>query len=51
MRPVRRADILWSDAEVEAYVALKQQTEKLQKNIPCYVKEIVRAHLKEGGTI
>lgn len=51
MRPVRRADILWSETEVEDYEKLKQRTEKLQKNIPRYVKEIVRAHLKEGGAI
>ena len=36
-------------AEVADYEKLKEQTEKLQKNIPGYVKEIVRAHLKEEG--
>jgi len=50
MRPVRRADILWSETEVEDYERVKQQSEKLQKNIPRYVKEIVRAHLKDQGT-
>ena len=34
----------------DTYERLKHQTEKLQKNIPGYVKEIVRAHLKERET-
>lgn len=50
MRPVRRADILWSEWEVEDYERLKQRTEQLQKNIPGYVKEIINAHLASGGT-
>ena len=50
MRPVRRVDILWSETEVEDYERLKNQTEKLQKNIPGYVKEIINAHLRSGKT-
>jgi hypothetical protein len=50
MRSIRRADVLWSEAEVADYEKLKQQTKRLQKNIPGYVKEIVRAHLKGEGT-
>jgi hypothetical protein len=50
MRPVRRADILWSEAEVTDYEKLKQQTARLQKNIPSYVKEIINAHLRGGTT-
>ncbi|MBE0543786.1 MAG: HNH endonuclease [Verrucomicrobia bacterium] len=50
MRPVRRADILWGEAEVQDYERLKRQTKKLQKNIPGYVKEIVNAHLRGGTT-
>ena len=46
MRPVRRADILWSEGEVADYELLKQKTEQLQKNIPGYVKEIVKEYLK-----
>ncbi|MBI3320481.1 MAG: hypothetical protein HYZ89_07860 [Candidatus Omnitrophica bacterium] len=46
IRPVRRADILWSEEEVADYELLKQKTEQLQKNIPGYVKEIVKEHLK-----
>jgi hypothetical protein len=46
MRQIRRADILWIEAEVEIYEKLKQRTLQLQKNIPGYVKEIVEQHLK-----
>lgn len=49
MRPIRRADILWSEGEVEDYERLKRLTERLQKNIPSYVKEIINTHLKGGG--
>jgi len=46
MRQIRRADIMWTEGEVAVYEKLKQQTLKLQKNIPGYVKEIVKEHLK-----
>ncbi len=46
MREARRADILWTGAEVESYERLKQKTLQLQKSIPGYVKEIIEQHLK-----
>lgn len=46
MREARRADILWTGAEIQSYERLKQRTLELQKNIPAYVKEIVEKHLK-----
>jgi hypothetical protein len=46
MRPLRRTDIMWTGAEVETYERLKKQTQELQKHIPGYVKEIIKAHLK-----
>jgi len=46
MRQIRRADIMWTEKEVEVYEKLKQRTLQLQKNIPGYVKEIVEEHLK-----
>ena len=49
MRPIRRADIVWSENEVSDYERLKRRTEQLQKNIPGYVKEIVNAHLDSSG--
>jgi hypothetical protein len=46
MREVRRADIIWAGGEVREYERLKQRTIALQKNVPAYVKEIIRDHLK-----
>lgn len=48
MREARRADIIWTGDEVKTYDRLKKRTEKLQKNIPGYVKEIISAHLKNA---
>ena len=45
MRPIRRADIVWADEEVETYEKLKRKTNRLQQNIPGYVKEIIAQHL------
>ena len=42
MRQIRRADLIWSEQEVEIYEKLKRKTKELQKNIPDYVKEIIR---------
>ena len=47
MRPIRRVDILWGEDEVGDYEMLKQKTERLQKNIPSYVKEVVNEYLRE----
>jgi len=41
MRQIRRADIIWTEQEVEMYEKLKRKTIELQKNIPDYVKEII----------
>ncbi|MEI7729195.1 MAG: HNH endonuclease [Verrucomicrobiota bacterium] len=50
MREARRADILWTEQEVQSYEELKRRTLQLQKNIPGYVKEIIAQHLKmESG--
>jgi hypothetical protein len=46
MRQIRRADIIWTEKEVEIYERLKRKTSELQKKIPEYVKEIIRKHLK-----
>ena len=45
MQPIRRADILWSGPEIEDYERLRKRTGELQKNIPAYVKELVKKHL------
>jgi len=46
LRQIRRADIMWTEREVEVYEKLKKRTLQLQKNIPGYVKEIVEEHLR-----
>jgi len=48
MRQIRRADIMWTESEVEVYEKLKQRTLQLQKNVPGFVKEIVEQHLMLG---
>jgi hypothetical protein len=50
MRPIRRADIVWTDEEVETYEKLKRKTNRLQKNIPGYVKEMIAQHLRSEGS-
>jgi len=45
MRQARRADILWTEREIEDYERLKRRTIRLQKNIPSYVKEVLAKHL------
>lgn len=45
MQDIRRVDIIWSGAEAEEYDRLKEQTEKLQRDVPSYVKEIIKKHL------
>ena len=49
MRQIRRADIVWTESEVEIYEKLKQRTLQLQKNVPGYVKDIIEQHLKSGA--
>jgi len=45
MRNMRRVDILWTGKDVESYERLKRRTLELQKNIPDYIKEIIKRHL------
>jgi hypothetical protein len=45
MRQIRRVDIIWSGVEVSDYVNLKKRTQKLQKNIPDFIKEIIKKNL------
>ena len=50
MRQARRADILWTEQEIEDYERLKRRTIQLQKNIPNYVKEVLAKHLDSEST-
>jgi len=45
MRPARRLDIIWTGAEVGEYDRLKIKTEKLQQEMPTYVKKIIKDNL------
>jgi len=45
MREIRRVDVIWQENEVEVYEKLKQKTTELQKEIPAYIKDIIREHL------
>jgi hypothetical protein len=47
MRQTRRADILWSGAEVSVYDKLRERTLELQKHLPAYIKELIEKHLEE----
>ena len=47
MRQIRRADILWAENEVSVYDRLKEKTLELQKNLPDYVKALIKQHLDE----
>ncbi len=47
MRQARRTDILWSGDEISVYDRLKARTLELQKNLPTYIKEIIRQHLEQ----
>lgn len=42
MQDIRRVDIIWSGDEVRDYERLKELTDVLQKDVPSYVKEIVK---------
>jgi len=45
MSQIRRVDIIWSGNEVSVYENLKKRTHELQKNIPDFIKEIIKKHL------
>ncbi|MDD4874240.1 MAG: hypothetical protein PHE15_04625 [Dehalococcoidales bacterium] len=45
MRQARRVDIMWSGDEVSVYDRLKRRTLELQKDIPKYIKEIIKKNL------
>lgn len=45
MQPVRRVDIMWSGEEIEVYERLRERTIELQKDIPSYIKELIKKYL------
>ncbi|MCL4502236.1 MAG: HNH endonuclease [Deltaproteobacteria bacterium] len=46
MRQIRRVDIIWSEDEVNIYEKLKKRTQELQKDIPEFIKDIIKEHLE-----
>jgi hypothetical protein len=48
LREVRRADILWTEDEVEVYDKLKAAAQQKQLQIPDYVKQIVEEQLESS---
>lgn len=47
MRQIRRLDVLWQDSEVFEYDELKQQAESEEKELPAFVKAVLRAKLRK----
>ena len=45
MLPIRRVDIVWTGSDVEDYERLKEKTAALQRNIPDFIKEIIKRHI------
>jgi len=45
LQQVRRVDILWSGDEVSSYDQLRKRTLELQKDMPKFIKEIIKQHL------
>ncbi|MCY4046735.1 MAG: HNH endonuclease [Candidatus Dadabacteria bacterium] len=50
MRDMRRLDILWSGEEVKEYEFLMKEVSKAQKEVPDYVKDVIRKHLKRSSS-
>ncbi len=45
MRELRRVDIIWSGDDLSVYERLKKRTMELQKDIPNFIKQIIKKHL------
>ena len=48
-RDIRRLDLLWADEDIAEYDRLRGEAAKAQEEIPQYVKNILRNHLKRKG--
>jgi hypothetical protein len=49
MRQVRRVDLLWEGDDVEIYETLKQRAISLEKEIPEFIKEIIKQEMGRDG--
>lgn len=45
MQDIRRVEIIWRGEETKDYDFLKEKTEELQKDMPSYVKEIIKKYI------
>lgn len=50
MRQVRRMDLIWEDDEVETYDELRKKAKSLEKEIPTFVKEILKKEVERKFT-
>ena len=49
-RDIRRLDLLWSGEEIADYDRLVEEAEKVQDEVPEYVKNVLRNHFKRKGS-
>lgn len=42
LKPIRRLDIMWAGEEIGSYENLQRRAKELQKDMPQYVKEIIK---------
>lgn len=42
LKPIRRLDIIWAGEEIAVYKKLQKRAKRLQKDMPQYVKEIIK---------
>lgn len=47
MQNVRRVDIIWSGEEVRDYDHLKAASDELQKDMPTYVKDVLKQQQRD----
>jgi len=46
MRDIRRLDLLWSGDELAEYDTLINEATKVKKDVPEYVKNVLRYHFR-----
>lgn len=46
LQEIRRLDVVWTGEEIKVYEALKQRAERLQVDMPSYVKTALKRHIE-----
>ncbi|MBC1224123.1 HNH endonuclease [Nostoc sp. UCD121] len=49
MQQVRRIDLMWQGDNIESYEKLKQQTVRLNKEIPEFIKDIIEREIRQNN--